>query len=271
MMAAWLRVPWAFFVRDFRREVSYKVGFPLDVVGALLDVAIYYFIARVFGDAVAPYLQTYGGNYFAFVVIGVAFTGYLGVGLEAISNNIRSEQIAGTLELMLLGPTRLAFILIASSLWSYAFATTIVLVYLLVGGALGMRLDQANVPFALLSLLIAVASFNALGFFATSLVILVKHGNPLGWAIRVSSMLLGGVYYPVSVLPDWLHLVAQALPLTHALELLRQSLLQGAGMAELWPRLLALTTLTALLLPLGLLACHLAIHVARVDGNLSHQ
>ena len=56
-MLTWLRVPWAFVVRDFRIEVSYKAGFVLRVSAALVNVAIYYFIALVFGSVAAPYLQ----------------------------------------------------------------------------------------------------------------------------------------------------------------------------------------------------------------------
>jgi ABC-2 type transport system permease protein len=257
-------------VRDFRIDISYKAGFALGTVGVFLNVAIYYFITRIFGSAAAPYLQTYGGSYFAFVIIGIAFSEYMAVGIGATSSSLRSEQVTGTLELMLLSPTRLPVMLLSASLWSYAFATLNVLLYLIMGAALGMRLEHANIPVALLALALAIVSFNALGFFAASIVLLIKYGNPLGWAIRVSSIVLGGVFYPVSVLPDWLRLLGQLLPLTHALELLRRSLLLGEGISQLWGELLALTTLTVVLLPLGLLACSLAIRVARMNGSLSH-
>jgi ABC-2 type transport system permease protein len=269
-MLAYLRVPWAFLVRDFRDESSYKVGFLFRVASAMINVAIYYFIASAFGSAAAPYLSSYGGNYFAFVLIGVAFSEYLAIGIGAIGDSVRQGQTTGTLELMLLSPTRLVVTLLSASLWSYMFATLRVVVYLIVGVALGMRFEQANVPFALLSLVVAIVSFNALGLFSASVIILMKRGDPLGWALRVSSLVLGGVYYPVAVLPGWLEVVGQLLPLTHALELLRRSLLLGEGFAELWGELVILSGLTLVLLPLALLACHLAIRVARTDGSLSH-
>jgi ABC-2 type transport system permease protein len=269
-MVARLRVPWAFIVRDFRIQTSYKVGFLLRVLAAFVNIAVYYFIARVFGSAAAPYLQPYGGSYFAFVVIGVAFSDYLWLGVNALGSSIREGQSTGTLELMLLSPTRLPTVLISSTLWSYLFSSVSVGVYLLVGAVLGIRLDNANVPFALLSLAIAIVSFNGLGLITASLIILMKRGDPLGWVFRVSSVVLSGVYYPMSVMPEWLRTLSQVLPLTHALELLRRSLLNGQGWAELRGELLILVALTAVLLPLGMLACSLAIRVARTDGSLSH-
>jgi ABC-2 type transport system permease protein len=269
-MLAHLRVPWAFIVRDYRQDVSYKLGFVFRIVSAVLNVAIYYFIANVFSTAAAPYLQPYGGSYFAFVLIGVAFSEFMAIGMSAIGESIREGQTTGTLELMLLSPTRLVVTLFSSSLWSYVFASLRVLVYLLVGVALGMRFGQANLPFALAALLISIISFNALGLFAASVIILMKRGDVVGWALRVSSLVLSGVYYPIGVLPGWLRLVGQALPLTHALEVLRRSLLLGEGLPQLWGELLMLVLLTLILLPLGALACNLAIRIARTDGSLSH-
>ena len=56
-MLSQLRVPWAFLVRDYRLDVSYKLGFLFRVTSAMLNVAIYYFIARVFNTTAAPYLN----------------------------------------------------------------------------------------------------------------------------------------------------------------------------------------------------------------------
>ena len=50
-MIAYLRVPWAFLVRDFREDSSYKIGFLFRVASAVINVAIYYFIASAFGSA----------------------------------------------------------------------------------------------------------------------------------------------------------------------------------------------------------------------------
>ena len=264
------RLPWAFFLRDLRIEVSYKAGFAGRVVSALFSVALLYFLARVFRNSTASSLEGYGGSYFSFAVLGLAFLAYMTLGIGGIASSIRDSQMAGTLELMVLSPTRLSAVLVASSLPAYVFALLSVLVYLGAGSALGIDLSGANVPFALLSLLVATASFVALGLFAAGLVFLTKRGNPVAWAIRSASVVLAGVFYPVDVLPGTLRAIGQILPLTHALELMRRSLLNGEGAAELWQELAALAALVIVLLPLGLAACRLAVRIARTDGSLTH-
>ena len=78
------------------------------------------------------------------------------------------------------------------------------LAYLVAGAALGPTMSGADIPAALVSLVVMIPSFVALGLFAAALVFVTKRGNPVAWAIRAISVLLGGVLYPVAVLPGWL-------------------------------------------------------------------
>lgn len=268
-MTRWLSVPWAFFVRDFQLAVSYRSGFVLGLGGALVNVLLFFFLSRFFGPLGAS-LDDYGGSYFGFVIIGVAFTSFMAIGLSGLATKIRDAQMMGTLELMVVSPTRLPVSLLASSLWAHTFALLTVATYFVVGALLGMRIEVTNLPLGLLGMLLAVVSFNALGLLAASVVILIKQGGPVNWLVSTASVLLAGVFYPASVLPGWLQTLGQALPLTHALEIVRRSMLLGEGLDTLWPSFAALLLLTAVFLPLGLLACHLAVRAALRDGSLTN-
>ncbi|HET6745450.1 MAG TPA: ABC transporter permease [Candidatus Limnocylindria bacterium] len=268
-MEGWPRVLGATFLRDMWTATSYRAGFILSIGGSLASILSVFFIGQAFGASVSPSLDQYGGSYFAFAVVGVAFSGLLGLGLSGISSRIREGQMMGTLELMLLSPNRLLVLLIGASLWSHAMAIFSLVIYLLVGLALGLDLGQANVPMMLLSLAVSVIAFNGLGLLAASVVIVIKQGNPVSLIVGMASVLLAGVFYPVSVLPGWLQVLAQLLPLTHALELVRRSALTGEGIETLSGHLLALVALSVILVPLGLWACHRAVTFAQTDGSLS--
>ena len=269
VLDGWPRVLAATFVRDMWTATSYRAGFLLSIGGSLASILSVYFIGRAFGPGFGSSLDRYGGSYFAFAVVGVAFSGLLGLGLSGISSRIREGQMMGTLELMLLSPNRLGVLLLGASLWSHVTAVLSLVVYLLVGVALGMDIGMANVPMTLLSLALSVIAFNGLGLIAASVVIVIKQGNPVSLVLGMVSVLLAGVFYPVSVLPSWLQALAQLLPLTHALELVRRSALAGEGIGTLWGHLLALVALSLVLVPLGLLACHRAVRFAQTDGSLS--
>lgn len=267
---AWLRKPWAFLRRDLTLMLSYRFAAALQLGGILFSVLLFHFIARVFGAAASPYLAAYGGDYFSFVLIGIAFSGYLGVALSTFSDSIREGQVTGTLEAMLITPTRLATILFSSSLWSFAFTSLRIVAYLAVGGLLfGVDLSRANWPAALLVQLLTVLAFSGLGILSASFIMVFKQGNPLEALLGVGSSLLGGVYYPVTVLPTFLQPLAALLPITYSLRAMRLAVLQGATVAELATDLLALAVFAVTLVPLGLVAFRIALRKARRDGSLT--
>jgi ABC-2 type transport system permease protein len=268
-VGGWAQVMWATFLRDLWTATSYRVGFALSIGGSLISVFGVFFLSEAFGSGAGHSLDAYGGSYFGFAVVGVALTNLMALGLTGMSARIREGQMMGTLELMLLSPNRLGVLFFSSSLWAHTQAFVTLILYILVGVLLGMDLGEANVGMTLLSLGLAVLAFNALGLFSAAVVIVIKQGNPVALLISFASILLAGVFYPISVLPGWLQTLGQLLPLTHALELVRRAALGGEGIATLWGPFLVLAVLTTILMPLGLWTCQQAVRMAQTDGSLS--
>lgn len=262
------RVATAYLVRDLRVELSYRTGFLLKVGAGLMAVALFYFVARFVRNVAPTTFEEYGG-YFSFVVVGLAVAAYMNRGIGEIAGEMRKSQAFGALEIMILSPTRLPALLLSASFPPYIIGLVTLLAYLVAGAALGADMSGADIPAALVSLVVMIPSFVALGLFAAALVFVTKRGNPVAWAIRAISVLLGGVLYPVTVLPGWLQPVSEAIPLMHAADLARDSLLLGEGLTEVWPQVLALLGLTVIYLPLGLLLCAIALRMARTEGSLS--
>lgn len=266
-----LRTVLAFLRRDVVMEASYRISFALQFVNILFSVGIFYFIAQLLGNAVLPHLVAYGGDYFSYVLIGIAFASYFSLGLSGFSRSIREAQTTGTLEAMLSTPTNLSIIVLSSSLWDYFMTTLKVLIYLLVGAVfLGVNLGRGNYPGAVLILLLTVVVFSCMGILAASFIMVLKRGDPITWVFSSISSLLGGVYYPVAVLPGWLQALSWLIPITYSLRGMRMALLQGASFAALLPDILALLAFAVLLLPLSLLAFRYAVQRAKVDGSLTH-
>jgi ABC-2 type transport system permease protein len=89
------------------------------------------------------------------------------------------------------------------------------------------------------------------------------------WLFSSLSGLLGGVVYPVSIMPVWLQDVSRWIPLTHSLEGIRKSLLAGSPVSGISDEIRILAFLSALLLPLGFLLFSLAVRKAKKDGTLT--
>ena len=63
----------AFVKRDFQTEISYRISFLLQVFGIFINVSVFFFLSKLLGTAQMPQLAEYGGDYFSFVLIGIAF------------------------------------------------------------------------------------------------------------------------------------------------------------------------------------------------------
>lgn len=265
------RVAAAFIKRDWYVETSYRLAFLMDLVSIFFSVAVFYFVGELIGTQALPFLEEFGGDYFAFVLVGIAFSRYFGVGISSFANNLRQAQTTGTLEAMLVTPTSLSTIILSSSLWNFGFATVQVLAYLLLGWLfLGVQIGHANLLAAGLILGLSIVVFCSLGILAASFVMVLKRGDPITWFFNASFTLLGGVYYPITILPEWMQTLSNLLPVTYGLRAMRHALLQGAGLVALLPDLIPLTLFGIFLLPVSLLVFRKAVLRARQDGSLTH-
>lgn len=259
----------AFLKKDYRTQVSYRLSFFMQFFGIFFSVAIFFFVSKLFGKAVNPYLASYGGDYFSFVLIGIAFAGFLGTGLRTFSSSISSAQEQGTLEVMLVTPTKLSAIVAFSSLWNFLFTAFNVLVYLLFGALVfGLDLTKANIPVALLILLLTIPVFSGMGVISASFIMVLKRGDPINWLFGSFSSLLGGAYFPITVLPVWLQRFAYVIPLFYALRAMRYAVLQGFTFSALAGDILALAMFSAVIIPLSMVCFKWAVKRAKVEGSL---
>ncbi|HHT9138938.1 MAG TPA: ABC transporter permease [Candidatus Wunengus sp. YC60] len=162
---------------------------------------------------------------------------------EGLSKSIREGQMLGTLEAMLVTQT---------GIFAY-----------------GVDIGNANVTGAVIILLLTIISFNSLGIISASFVMVLKKGDPISWMLTNVSGILGGVYYPVSVLPWWLQKLSYLLPVTYSMEGMRLSLLNGYSLKLLLPHIIGLTLFSLIMTPLSIAVFGYAVRKAKQDGTLT--
>ncbi len=241
----------------------------MQLFGILFSIASFYFLSQLLGGSVSSQLDEYGGDYFSFVLIGLAFSGFISLSLSNYAQSIRDGQVMGTLEIMLLSPTRLSSILISSSLWSYIQTAFNVVIYFVIGILVfGFSVSQANFLTALVVLILSIASFSGIGILSAAVVLVVKKGDPVTWIFGGASSLLSGVYYPLSVLPNWLEPLSRVLPLTYSLDAMRLAMLKGYTLYQVRFDVLILLAFTLVLTPLSLFVFRKALRRAKMEGSL---
>ena len=263
-----LRTLLAFIKRDFLIEVSYRTSFLMQAFGILFGVLVWYFVSRVVqAPPTTPGLE--GADYFSYVLVGLALLHYQSSALVSFSSKVRSEQMTGTLEAMLLTPTPIGTIVLGSSLWEFLLTSIKVLAYLLIGRLFfGVAIHPAGVLPALLIIALTVLAFSGVGILSAAFVLYLKRGDPITYLVASGSALVGGVFYPPEDMWPWLGAWSRLLPITYALRGLRRALLRGSRFSDLVPDLQALLLFVAVLLPFGILAFRYAVRKARQEGSL---
>jgi len=257
-------------IRGFYVWISYKTQVLFTLLGWLLPVFSYYFIGVMYKSAVAPSLQAYGGSYVSFMVVGVAFQGYVSSAFTTLATRIRNEQLMGTLEYVLMSPTRLSSFLFYNAAWAFILNSINAVLILGLGvTVLGVNFSRADIPAAILALILAIMSNMGLGMASAGVIMVTKQGDPISFLFTAVSNLLSGVFFPISVLPNWLRTLSYLLPLTWSLEAIRYSLLDGYSIMALSGYLGILVLFTVITVPLGLLAFSLGFLVARKQGSIS--
>ena len=262
---------WAFFWRDFSIARGYRTALLLELVEALFGVATFFYLSRFVESPQLERALPAGTNYFAFALVGFAFFDYMSVALTAFDASLDEARQNRTLEALLVTQTPLPLILAGSAIYPFVTLALRTCVYLAWAVLLfGFAPRSANWPGAAAVLLASILAFSGLGVLSASYQILFKRGNPAKWIVLGVSGLLGGMMYPISVLPRPLQLVAHLIPVTYSLEGMRAALLDGAGWNRIGPSILALLVFAAVLLPLSFLVFAWALNRTRVTGTLTH-
>jgi ABC-2 type transport system permease protein len=79
-----------------------------------------------------------------------------------------------------------------------------------------------------------------------------EKGTQLGFIAQGMLLVVSGVYYSVDILPGFMQAIAVISPATYALEGIRDAILEGASVGDLWSELWALALIGVVSVPLGL-------------------
>lgn len=271
-MISILRELWLFFLRDLYVAKSYRTTAILEILEALFGTAMFYYIARFVDSPELRQTLPQSGGYFAFSLIGFVFLDYLNAALDTFDRSLEEARDTGTLEHLLVTQTSLPAILAGSALYPFAATTLRIAVYIAWGALFfGFPLGYANWPAVFLILFVSLLAFSGLGILSASYLLLFKRGNPAKWLLLGISSVAGGMLFPISILPDWLQMIARLNPITYALDAMRASLLGSVNLRDVLHPIAILLLFAAVLLPLSMFAFAAALRRTKSTGTLAHR
>jgi ABC-2 type transport system permease protein len=259
----------AFLRRDLQIATSYRASFILELASIVFFLALFFYLSRLVDDSEFAASQDVGGDYFAYVAVGMFVFQIVQVSVASFTRKIREEQTTGTFEALMATPVNPALIVFASATYDLLRATVSGLI--LLGAAVAvfgvhLEIEPGTLAVGMLALVGCLALFASLGILVGAATVLLKRAAVLVGLMLTGLSLLGGVYFPVDLLPGLLEFIAEVLPFTWGVDLLRASLLGG----DVDPlQLVGLFASVAVLLPVSLMGFGAAVRRARRMGTLA--
>ena len=229
MLAGLWRLTWV-EIKVFLRE-------PLGALGTIvMPVAIFVLLGRSFGKvADKPRMA-------AFVSVDIPVFAAILISLASVLSLVTIIAIyreGGILKRLRATPLMPVTILTAHVIVKLLLTLVTLTLLIAAGRTWGIGELETNLASFALALVFVTVCIMSLGFLIASLVPTARFAQPLGSILLYPMLAISGLFFPIERLPTGWQWLAQALPLTHAVSLLR-GIWTGEGWLANWPSVAAL-------------------------------
>lgn len=148
------------------------------------------------------------------LLIGGVIWSYLGIIFEILTETVAWERWEGTIEYMFMAPLSRAVHLGGMGLFAVIYGVLrTALLFVVIALFFGLHISQADFANALLLLVVCSISFVGLGMITAVLpLISPEKGAQLGFVAQGLLLVVSGIYYPVSILPQWMQWISKISP-----------------------------------------------------------
>jgi ABC-2 type transport system permease protein len=175
-----------------------------------------------------------------YIVPGIAAMLLVIVTTIVTAMGLSREREQGTLEQVAVTPIRPA-LLLAGKMTPFVFVGLFDVLLLVTAGTwvFGVPL-RGNLAVLGLATLLYLLSTLGVGLFVSTISANQQQSFLGGLLFTLPAALLSGIMTPIDAMPGWMRWLTLANPLRYFQEVSRANLLKGAGLADVWPQLLAL-------------------------------
>jgi ABC-2 type transport system permease protein len=261
----WFDATWGVMRRDALLFISYRTQLVSQVLGPLFSLIVFYYISKLLTNNT---IDSPGG-YFGYVVIGLAIVQILTISLGVLPVTIRQELVSGTIERFLVsayGPINGIFGTMMFPLVNAFFSGTLTLVFAAVFFGLPLATTAVlAIPVALLG----TFAFMPFALLLVAMVIAFKQVSAASQFLVTAVAIVGGLYFPIALLPDWISWASEVQPFTPATDLLRHLLvgtpLEDSALLELG----RLVGFFIVLFPVAIYGLRAAIRYGQRSGTIA--
>jgi len=199
-----------------------------------------FMVGPIFNLAIAALIYE-GGNksLVPYTVVAMSLNAFVFINIFGSGEILDRERRGGTLVSLFLTPCSRLSWLAGYRFSGLAETVTTALISLIAGSLLFDVRYDVNAPALALTLILFVVALWGIAMIQDAAGLLIKNANQLSNLISPFFILLGGGYFPVDKLPDWLRIPARMLPVGYGMDAATNASLHHASISSLagslWP------------------------------------
>jgi ABC-2 type transport system permease protein len=251
--------------RDLQLALSYRARFVTGLLGTFFSLTLFYYLSRL----VQVRAFDSPDAYYAFAVVGLVTLQLLNSTLHTPPLALRQELLAGTFERVAVSPFGPVGATASTLVFPFAYALALGIAMLAFAGLVfGVDVRWDTLPLVVPVATMAALSFAPFGVLLLAGVLIAKQAAGGTTWIVAGISLIGGLYFPVALLPAWIEWVSDVQPFTPGVDLMRSVLVGTPLQDPAWLDVARLLGFAAVLVPLSLWALSRAVRVTRRRGTI---
>jgi ABC-2 type transport system permease protein len=255
----------AVLTRDLQLAMSYRARFLTGLLGGFFSLTLFYYISRLVQVRVFESPDAY----YAFAVVGLIALQVLNSTLQTPPMTLRQELVAGTFERVALSPFGAVGVAFSMLVFPFLYALIMGVAMLVFAGVVfGVSVEWSTVPLVVPVATLGALAFAPFGVLLLSTVLIFKQALAGTTWIVAGISLIAGLYFPVTLLPDWVEWASDVQPFTPAVDLMRYVLVGTPLTDPAWLDVARLVGFTAFFLPLSVWTLHAALRRSRRTGTI---
>ncbi len=219
---------------EFKALKFYPSNLILSIIQSFVTTGIWFFVSLFLKDYAKNTLKGFGGDFVAYMVIGVIFFQNAGNILTLPFQSLSTAYWDKRLEVYNSSSYGIWAFISGRFIWCFLYNLIIQFSVMLVAiFAVGVKVSKSvpvlpAITFYLLFIFtcFGIGLIGASNFFSLE----VKQGRePVTWLTDVLARIFSGIYYPLAILPVSIQFISYLIPHTYALQSVRLIMISGYG------------------------------------------
>jgi len=254
---------YAFLIRDLKISLTYKFNLLIQVIGLIFLFTVVFFSLKedIQGQVNLNYIYFF---------LNLASIDFMLSAISVFSREVRTAQIAGTFEAMLLTNTSFFTVIFSSYARTFVRCITRTIFYLIVCKLFFYsEIVLFDMLIVIVSLVYNSIPFIGIGLISASFIVAFKVGDVSTFFIALLAIFFSGIFFPINSLPYFLQSFGDINPLKVGLETTKILIQDNFVFLDLFPYLTVTLIEIILFLPIGIILLNYGFRLAKKNGNLS--